>query len=98
MTAPMPQSRPGAPWPSPLPPPNVAPETLGLADDLVAQALHTLGQFGELNLHEARILLDKWARRDELSDEQHAEVLAYYRPFSSRLALAFDGGAWTWTR
>jgi len=58
----------------------VTPANLGLDDDLVAHALHALGQFGDLTHREARILLDKWSRRDLLTDGQVTEVLAYYPP------------------
>jgi hypothetical protein len=59
---------------------DVTPANLGLDDDLVAHALHALSQFGDLTPSEARRLLSKWARRDQLTDGQVAEVLAYYPP------------------
>ena len=62
---------------------EVTPETCGVADDLVAQALYALSLFGTCTLREAKILLSMWARRDQLTDEQVDEVLAYYQPVPS---------------
>lgn len=58
----------------------ITPGTLGLDDDLVAHALYALGLFQVTTDRDARRLLAMWARRDELTDEQTAEVLAYYPP------------------
>ncbi|MGA4726261.1 hypothetical protein ACPB67_02475 [Micromonospora taraxaci] len=59
---------------------DVTPATLGLDDDLVAHALHALSLFGTSTRREATTLLSMWARRDQLTVEQVAEVLAYYPP------------------
>ncbi|MGW3808820.1 hypothetical protein [Micromonospora sp. NPDC005113] len=74
---------PTVPWPTG---PCVTPANLGLDDDLVAHALHTLGQFGTNTLREAKVLLSMWERRDQLTDEQVTEVLAYYRPAPKAVA------------
>ena len=59
---------------------EVTPESAGVGDDLVAHALHALSLFGKHTHREAVLLLSMWARRDQLTDEQVAEVLAYYPP------------------
>ena len=69
--------------PMPMPPcpvgPRLTPATLGLDGDLIGHALHALSAWCDDHAPDrAARLLSGWARVDELTDRQWAEVLAYY--------------------
>lgn len=55
------------------------PFDLGVEGDIVSLALADLSHFGPLDREVAGELLDLWVERDRLTDDQRAEVLAYYQ-------------------
>lgn len=69
----------------------------GLPPDIVAAARELLGQFGpELTRPQAALLLRYWRRRDQLTPEAAAAVLAEY-PKDNRAWMRRDGlefGLW----
>lgn len=58
---------------------EVTPETLDLADDLVALAIHALAPYDVPDEATAELLLNHWTRWGETDAVQRREVFAYYR-------------------